>query len=346
MISLSSGRVLFPCPEERIREYCELEVYHGYDDLHSVDNRITKRDIEASKRIFSMIDQHGHSESVAILNSPEIPARLSKIPDVELGEISDLDWGEIRARIISLFDAFHEIKYVGIAKTAKILHLKRPHLFPILDSYVVELLTEENPSNVSNQHSFTDTGMRTLDIARKDIIQNITEFRKVQRSLFDLPISLTMVRMYDILCWTTWKWDVLGKRQTTRWIPMDSDYVKQIGFVSKTLLSKEYLKGIKASQTNVQRSPVTMTHRGCTELDTLEQFDLTISRGEGFIVLLDTTGNKIHKVSCKWINRESFNEKVIINRKKNGRYFWCRDYKDATLKFRVRACKSCIQASP
>lgn len=47
MISLSGGKVLLHYPEERIREYCDLEVYHGYDDLYSIDNAITTQDIEA-----------------------------------------------------------------------------------------------------------------------------------------------------------------------------------------------------------------------------------------------------------------------------------------------------------
>jgi hypothetical protein len=342
MISLSGGRVLFHHPEERIREYCDLEVYHGYDDLHSIDNTITTQDIEATKRIFSMIDQHGYSESTAILSSQEIPIRLAKIPDAELAEISDLDWGKMRANIISLFNAFHEIKYVGLAKAGKILHLKRPHLFPILDSYVVKFLTEENASNVSNPQSLTNLGMRTLDIAREDVIQNITNFKWLQHSIDDLPIPLTIVRMYDILCWTTWKWDVLGIRQTTRWVPTASGYVQRKSLAQKTLLAKEYLRKIKVSPSQAQRSSSGVTHEGCTEINTLDQFNSTIDRGEGYIVLLDTTGNKIHRASCKWLNKESFNEKVIINRKKNGRYFWCRDYRNATQRFRAKDCKSCI----
>lgn len=343
MITLADGKLLFPFPEKRIREYCKLEVYQGYDDFHSIDNTITKQDIEATKRIFSMIDQHGHSESNALLKSPKIPIALSKIPDVELGEIEDSDWQRMKENIASLFEASHQIEYVGLAKTAKILHLKRPHLFPILDSYVVEFLTGVKLSEVSNISSLTILGVQTLEIARKDIIQNLTKFKQLKQALHDLPIPLTTVRMYDILCWTTWKWDVLGKRKTTKWVPTSSGYIRQTGYASKTLLDIEHLKKIRIPSANMPRKfSSTSTGTGCTEIDTLEQFDLIVGRGEGFIVILDTTGNKIHRASCKWIKRDNFNEKVIINKKRNGRYFWCGDHKDAMVRFRVKGCRTCM----
>lgn len=343
MISLSNARLLFPYPDKRIREYCELEVYRGYDDFHSIDDTVTRKDIEATKRIFSMIDQHGHSESISILNSPAIPRALSRVPDKEIGNIPDPEWHTIRQTIGSLFDVFHNIGYVGLAKTAKILHLKRPHLFPILDSYVVEFLTDIKLPDVAHGHSLTDLGMRALEIARKDIISNLASFRQLQQVLSDLPIPLTIARMYDILCWTTWKWDMLGNRQTTRWIPTGASFNKVTGYASKTLLDAERLKRFKTSPPRVPapRSP-SFTQEGCSEINTVDELDRVISEEDGFIVILDTTGNKIHRVSCRSVSRNGFNEKVIVNRKRNGRYFWCKEHNEAKARFRAKDCKTCI----
>ena len=345
MISLSNGRLLFPHPEERIREYCELEVYRGYDDFHSIDNIITRKDIEATKRIFSMIDQHGHSESISILNSQAIPSALSRVPDNELGDIADGDWYTIRESISSLFDVFHNIDYVGLAKTAKILHLKRPHLFPILDSYVVEFLTGARLSDLSHGHGLTDLGMRALEIARKDIASNLTSFRQLQEALSDLPIPLTITRMYDILCWATWKWDILGIRGTTRWIPTASGFSKVTGYASKTLLDTKQLKQLKREipppHVPASRS-LGFTSKGCVEVNTLEKLNHIISKADGFIVITDTTDNKIHLTSCRFVSRSGFNEKVIVNKKRNGRYFWCSDYNEAKARFRAADCKICI----
>ncbi len=37
-------------PEERIREYCRVEVYRGYDDGHDVTDTITVENIRAANR--------------------------------------------------------------------------------------------------------------------------------------------------------------------------------------------------------------------------------------------------------------------------------------------------------
>lgn len=39
-IKLSNGMVINN-PEDRIREYCRVEIYDGYDDCHEVNNAIT-----------------------------------------------------------------------------------------------------------------------------------------------------------------------------------------------------------------------------------------------------------------------------------------------------------------
>jgi hypothetical protein len=343
MITIAGGKLLFHHPEQRIREYCELEVYQGYDNFHSIDNTITKRDIEATRRIFSMIDQHGHSESTAILNSLKSVPALSMIPDLELGEIKHSEWQILKRNITSLLDAFHEIKYVGLAKTRKSLHLKRPHLFPILDSYVVELLTGKKLSDVSHYRDLTDVAVRALEIAHEDITQNLAKYKQLQQKLLDLPIPLTIVRMYDILCWTTWKWDVLGIKQTTKWIPTNSGYRRQTGYASKTLLKKVQLKKIKPKITSTSKKIFSTSRvEGCSEINTLQQFDKIVNQRIGIIVILDSTGNKIHRTTCKWIKKSFFREKVIINRKRNGRYFWCKNYKDAMISFRTKDCNSCI----
>ncbi|MBS7619328.1 hypothetical protein KEJ21_01585 [Candidatus Bathyarchaeota archaeon] len=60
----------------------------------------------------------------------------------------------------------------------------------------------------------------TLDVARADLIRNNEIFLALHEQLADLPIQLTAVRMYDILCWTTEKWVILGKRKAPYGIAM------------------------------------------------------------------------------------------------------------------------------
>ena len=45
-------------PEDRIREYCEIEIYQGYDDKHSITNKITRYDVDAANKLYAMIDRY------------------------------------------------------------------------------------------------------------------------------------------------------------------------------------------------------------------------------------------------------------------------------------------------
>ncbi len=40
-------------PEDRIREYCEIEIYQGYDDKHSITNKITRSDVDAANKLYA-----------------------------------------------------------------------------------------------------------------------------------------------------------------------------------------------------------------------------------------------------------------------------------------------------
>ncbi len=62
--------VFFSNPESRIWEYCEIEVYAGYDDQHSGNNVITKADIVAANTLYAMIDRYNKTESRRILDHP------------------------------------------------------------------------------------------------------------------------------------------------------------------------------------------------------------------------------------------------------------------------------------
>jgi hypothetical protein len=54
-------------------------------------------------------------------------------------------------------------------------------------------------------------GLEALEITRTRIAKQRTSFDELSESLKDLPIPLTPVRIFDILCWTTEKWDILGQ---------------------------------------------------------------------------------------------------------------------------------------
>jgi hypothetical protein len=202
-ISLSNGVVIHNV-EHRIRDYCRVEIYRGYDDQHTIDDIITKKDIESANKLYAMIDRYNKNESKNILMNNDIPKYLTRLSNKSsLNTIAK--WDDVINQVKPLFDAFHRVKGFGLAKTTKILHLKRPALFPILDSYLIKLIEGVNMLDISKTN-YTNVGIQALQTAHRDVINNIDAFNELENRLQDLPIRLTTARMYDILCWTQEKW--------------------------------------------------------------------------------------------------------------------------------------------
>jgi hypothetical protein len=202
--------VFFEDPESRIREYCEIEVYEGYDDRHAENNVITSNDIEAANNLYAMINKHSKTEGSRIQGqSGKISPLLAEIPYDSIYAYSDEDWSDLMQKVERLLEKMTSIHGVGIEKVMKILHLKRPEFFPPLDNQVIQFLTKKRPSSSSRDISLA---LQALEASRELIRSQIEEFTALQNSLHDLPISMTIARLFDILCWTTFKWDIMRKR--------------------------------------------------------------------------------------------------------------------------------------
>ncbi|MEW6185163.1 MAG: DUF6308 family protein [Thermodesulfobacteriota bacterium] len=219
-------------PEDRIREYCEIEVYRGFDDCHTIDDEITENDISAANTLYAMINRYDPTESQRILNNSSVfSSFLHKIGNTDLGKLSNNEWSDVEKNVRPLLREFTSLEGIGLGKTFKILHLKRPNLFPILDKLVVEFLTGIDTIPKMKQ---VEVGLRTILIARDDIVGNQDIFKEMGNKLSDLPIPLTTVRLYDILCWTEEKWAIKGNRNA------------KYGMVSRTisdpLTQKEFQK--------------------------------------------------------------------------------------------------------
>ena len=67
-----------------------------------------------------------------------------------------------------------------------------------------------------------------------------------------------------------------------------------------------------------------------TELLTTEAFYDAIIKGEDVIVITDVTGTQTaHPVNCPTLDAQHFVEKVITNRRKNGRYYLASSFPEA-----------------
>lgn len=217
-IKLSKGIVISDI-ENRIREYCQVEIYHGYDDYHEVNNTITLENINAANKLFARISKPAAER---IIHSEMIRNSLAVIDYRELGEISEEEWRDYKEKLYNLFLSFFSIKGAGIAVATKILHLKRPKLIPILDSFVVKFLTEIDTQNVLDKQHLAEIGVKTIGVIREDIRRNLESFTKLRQRLSDLPIPLSKVRLYDILVWSTEKWDIRGDLKAPFGVPYKS----------------------------------------------------------------------------------------------------------------------------
>jgi hypothetical protein len=97
-----------------------------------------------------------------------------------------------------LFDAFANIRGVGLSKTTKALHRKRPTLIPMLDSVVQKYLEDDDPGT---QVPFGERALALVQGYKRDLDRNGAAVRAVRRELARRGHELTEVRILDLLIW-------------------------------------------------------------------------------------------------------------------------------------------------
>jgi hypothetical protein len=339
-IVLTNG-VEFHRAEERIREYCDIEVYRdrnykgGYDDRHSVTDSIMKEDLEAANNLGALMSPLNFR---MILGNPAIPRLLAAIKDLELGSLTDDGWEDVKARIRPLLSAFISIHNVSLAKTMKILHLKRPRLFLILDSYVVKFLTgNDMEKNWFSEEELLRIGLDSLEIARKDIVRNRAAFDELQIRLSDLPTPLTVVRMYDILCWTQEKW--VNRADT------NAPYGVARKSLDQSATTAEPAK-IEASPPPVDVTKPVAKQPPAGEIRTTKELRQIKLRLEGVIVNTASSPPRVHRPLCDEVTEERFQNTVVFNEGRSGRYYLRNDLAEAVREFGAVACKKCKPERP
>jgi Family of unknown function (DUF6308) len=140
------------------------------------------------------------AEIAAILERRrQIERALSAVdPDVTLaGAARSIPWVELTR----LFDAFADIRGVGLSKMTKALHPKRPALIPMLDSFVQAYLTADDPGTLEPE-LFGERATALVRSYKRDLDRNRSALRGLQRALAGRGHVLTEVRILDILIWS------------------------------------------------------------------------------------------------------------------------------------------------
>ena len=108
------------------------------------------------------------------------------------GEVTHVPWLPLR----QLFEAFADIRGVGMSKMTKALYPKRPALIPMLDSMVQEYLRDDDPG------AGVPLAERALGLVRgyqRDLHRNQMAVQAVRQDLTGRGYRLTEVRILDLL---------------------------------------------------------------------------------------------------------------------------------------------------
>jgi Family of unknown function (DUF6308) len=117
-------------------------------------------------------------------------------PEASLaGTAASVPWPALR----QLFDAFADIRGVGLSKMTKALHWKRPALIPLLDSVVQSYLEDDD---LGAQAPFGERALELVRGYKRDMDRNRAALRAVRRDLAKRGHPLTEVRILDLLIWS------------------------------------------------------------------------------------------------------------------------------------------------
>jgi Family of unknown function (DUF6308) len=143
---------------------------------------------------------------------------LAAIPhDLDLIRSSDSDWERAAGRRL-VEDVFESLvgSRRGLAVVTKLLHLKRPRLFPILDRLVVEMLGSSIPA--AGQPSARAARASELVMhLRVQGRRNELALRRAQELLRQEEIDRALVRILDSVLWSSHP-AARGKSVSTRTI--------------------------------------------------------------------------------------------------------------------------------
>lgn len=116
-------------------------------------------------------------------------------PELDLFLSSDRQWAASRV-VDNLATLFGLVvgKGIGIAIATKVLHLKRPRLIPVCDSYVLRLM------GVPGQDA--GSGVALVQSLRSLRSQWVQPLRHLQESLRQEGYDRTLVRIADVLMWS------------------------------------------------------------------------------------------------------------------------------------------------
>lgn len=165
----------------------------GYDDQAGTGDpeRVTREDVVAINRTMRARSPHAAWDALILAAEP-LPWLAAIDAGWDLVELDDVTWQEVARPAVRNALAAGVAKGRGLSVTTKVLHLKRPAMFPVLDSLVLENLgvTEKVPP------------IQVVDHLRRQGRLNREALRAVQSALRP-RYDRSLVRIIDALLWVS-----------------------------------------------------------------------------------------------------------------------------------------------
>jgi hypothetical protein len=159
-------------------------------------NQGTDADVTAVNR--TMATRTSHVAWAPIVDAGAWPWLESIDASWDLFETDDAAWLEagVSDRLRAAFGAIRR-PGLHLAVITKVLHIKRPRMFPVLDSVVVQQVGASVSDDISSW-------VRAMEIVRKIGRSNIAELRQVRSYLQERGIEdRPLVRILDALLWVS-----------------------------------------------------------------------------------------------------------------------------------------------
>jgi hypothetical protein len=160
-------------------------------------------EVDGSPGSFAEVDLRRANRGGARISAAQIGTILERRAAIE-GALAGIPFGASLTGVVpwsplgELFGAFAGIGGVGVAKTTKSLHPKRPALIPLLDSVVVAYLTADDKAT----GTFAEQALELVRRYKGDLDRNRLSLAEARAALADGGHALTEVRILDIVIWS------------------------------------------------------------------------------------------------------------------------------------------------
>lgn len=177
----------------------------GYDAwilVHGQDTQWFHTLLDDDIRVINGSNMHMRSplRAWAALTTGDILPWLEAI-DVRwaLETLTGDQWQSARQHILNAIAELIAWDNISIAGATKVLHMKRPYLVPILDSYVGDVLASPKPASKSRMLMWSEL---MLDTLHNQLRANTEGILALARDLADQGLVRSPVRILDALLWS------------------------------------------------------------------------------------------------------------------------------------------------